>query len=671
MLGMSWASAETVTWVAADQGYENAEAVETIVVDDAVTVTLGAGTNSNAPKYYDGGSALRVYAGNTITFACTQELTQIVFNCVSSSYVASETTEVTAGDYTIEDATLTWTGSAYDMELTTGAGNQFRIVSMEITYGGEPVARPNYTAEGFVTNPPADWGWADNLMPECIVTVDSYDGYFVIKSLAGVEGYDVAIYYDEDTNVTNIISYENGEVKSEGTDSWGYAYIYTGLTGADEVYSMAVYIGSGYTYAYDNGTSEGYTALTVYYYYNDEEATTPWGTWWVEWPYVAPVESVSSLNALTDFADGAEFEMGIDLTVVYANGSYNYVTDGTTYALIYKYGLGLEAGDVIAAGWQGEMSIYNNLPELVPTTDIEVSGTATVPDPTHVETADVAMNVAANNLCAYLCLEGIVFEDATPESGSFTGLAGEDTINFYNRFSVASVEAGTYNVTGFVSIYKDTVQFQPIAIEEPGEEPVQPEPVLVWSATGRVKNNDVSGWESLLNYIPECTATVDCYEDFVIVRGFAGVEGYDLKVCYDATASYPSVTSVAAIIDGVEGDATTSGYASLYTGLYDWYCLQPYISSGYGYCYDYGESYSKYYASYLMLYSYFVNEDGDSFEGVYFVEWGEAALGISSVKADGNGEAQYYNLQGIRVANPEAGKVYIRIADGKASKIVK
>ncbi|MCC8112621.1 MAG: hypothetical protein LIP03_01255 [Bacteroidales bacterium] len=522
LLGMSWASAETVTWVAADQGYENAEAVETIVVNDAVTITLDAGSNNNAPKYYDGGSALRVYAGNTITFACTQELTQIVFNCVSSSYVASETTEVTAGDYTIEDATLTWTGSASDLVITTGSGNQFRIVSMEITYGGEPAERPNYTAEGIVTNPSGDWAdWNPNYLPEVFVNVESYDGYVIVRDWSGVEGYDLKVEFDDETNVTKVTCYENGEEVSSGTN--GYMNAYTGYAHED-FYCLQIYIGVNYTYAYTNNSSQyGYVALSAYFYREipseDESEENDveyfWGTYWVEWPYVAPVESVSSLNALTDFADGAEFEMGIDLTVVYANGSYNYVTDGTTYALIYKYGLGLEAGDVIAAGWQGEMSIYNNLPELVPTTDIETNGTATVPDPTHVETADVAMNVAANNLCNYLCLEGIVFEDATPASGSFTGLAGDDEITFYNTFKLESVEAGTYNVTGFVSIYKETVQFIP-------------------------------------------------------------------------------------------------------------------------------------------------------------VEYAEAStVGISSIEADGNGEAQYFNLQGIRVANPEAGKVYIRIADGKASKIVK
>ena len=43
--------------------------------------------------------------------------------------------------------------------------------------------------------------------------------------------------------------------------------------------------------------------------------------------------------------------------------------------------------------------------------------------------------------------------------------------------------------------------------------------------------------------------------------------------------------------------------------------------------------------------------------------------GIEDVTVDGNAEAEYYNLQGLRVAQPEAGQLYIKRQGGKAVKV--
>ena len=47
----------------------------------------------------------------------------------------------------------------------------------------------------------------------------------------------------------------------------------------------------------------------------------------------------------------------------------------------------------------------------------------------------------------------------------------------------------------------------------------------------------------------------------------------------------------------------------------------------------------------------------------------DAATGIAGIEAE-NGEAVYFNLQGVRVQNPENG-VFIRVQNGKAVKIAK
>ncbi|MCC8112622.1 MAG: hypothetical protein LIP03_01260 [Bacteroidales bacterium] len=191
----------------------------------------------------------------------------------------------------------------------------------------------------------------------------------------------------------------------------------------------------------------------------------------------------------------------------------------------------------------------------------------------------------------------------------------------------------------------------------------------IWSATGTVKNPTLTGWTAYENFIPKCEATVECYDGYIIVRGIAGVSGYDMKVVYDAEGSYPYVTGIAPILYGDEDEVYTSGYVNVYTGLDACYCLQPYVGEGYGYCYDNGEDSSS--ASYLIICAYFSDEDGEQNYGAYYVEWGGGVSGISAIETESAADAIYYNLQGVRVENPAAGKVYIRVANGKVTKVVK
>ena len=44
--------------------------------------------------------------------------------------------------------------------------------------------------------------------------------------------------------------------------------------------------------------------------------------------------------------------------------------------------------------------------------------------------------------------------------------------------------------------------------------------------------------------------------------------------------------------------------------------------------------------------------------------------GVDSIEVENDGEAVYFNLQGVRVDNPENG-IFVRVANGKAVKVVK
>jgi hypothetical protein len=140
-----------------ESGYANEQTITDAQIGDCSTATFDKGTNSNAPKYYNTGTAIRCYGGNTITIA-GEALTEIVLTFGSGDGSNAITTNV--GSY----SNGTWTGSANSVVFTIGgtSGNR-RIAGISVTCGGtatydsnpaclEKVATPVITlAEGTYT----------------------------------------------------------------------------------------------------------------------------------------------------------------------------------------------------------------------------------------------------------------------------------------------------------------------------------------------------------------------------------------------------------------------------------------------------------------------------------------------------------------------------------------
>ena len=127
----------TVTFTASANGYSNSATVTTVNIGDYITATFDKGTNSNAPKYYTSGSAIRCYGGNNFTIASNAgNITKIVLTFGSDDGSNAITTE--PATY----SNGTWTGSAKEVVFTIGgsSGNR-RIAGIEVTYEdtGAPV----------------------------------------------------------------------------------------------------------------------------------------------------------------------------------------------------------------------------------------------------------------------------------------------------------------------------------------------------------------------------------------------------------------------------------------------------------------------------------------------------------------------------------------------------
>ena len=162
-------------------------------------------------------------------------------------------------------------------------------------------------------------------------------------------------------------------------------------------------------------------------------------------------------------ADKAEIILNT-VTVAYVNGANTFVKDETGYTLVYKYDFGLVPGQVVK-GIKGSMSIYNALPEIVPSVtkdDLTITD-GIVPTP-EVITAVPTMT----DINKYIRLEGVAMEEASFTSAgkqSVKGTFAETELTFYNTFKIAQeFEARKYNVIGFVSAFK-TMQIAVVSAE--------------------------------------------------------------------------------------------------------------------------------------------------------------------------------------------------------------
>ena len=128
MIGTNvWAEDEKITF--SSKGYTNQQAI-TSVEGTNFTITFDKGTNSNAPKYYTSGTAIRAYGGNTFTVSSsTKTIEKIELTFGSSDGSNAITTDVNTY------SNGTWEGSASSVTFTIGgtSGNR-RLAAIAVTY---------------------------------------------------------------------------------------------------------------------------------------------------------------------------------------------------------------------------------------------------------------------------------------------------------------------------------------------------------------------------------------------------------------------------------------------------------------------------------------------------------------------------------------------------------
>ena len=413
--GLAYAQDETIDFSAL--GYDNAAEVTTVKGTD-VTLTFDKGTNSNTPKYYTTGTAVRLYGGNTLKVSSsTKTIEKVVFTFDGSNNLNDPT--VDEGSYDSE--TSTWTGSASEFTITRGGtSGHARIQKMEFYYaaGGEADTR---TATTLTLGEHQTTGVVGESMNLPTVTVATADG-------APMENAEI----EWTSSNTDVATITDGIISFNAT---GTTTVKASFAGDDNY----------------KASSASFT-LTV---------------------TAAPYTSIAAMLADITSTRTTVIYQFENLLVTYVNGPNTFVSDGRNGFLFYGSNLGLNAGEQITGTATGQLYTYYGLPEMSLSADgisAEVVSESNLVAWTTITAADLQSYVNIP-----VTIEDAVYVEASGKNLTFK--VGEETLSVYNNWSinVTALEADkAYTLTGIGSVYSrnetTTYQLYLVSFEEKAEE---------------------------------------------------------------------------------------------------------------------------------------------------------------------------------------------------------
>lgn len=127
----------------ADFGWDNQTAMDVVTLTDGTTLSFDAGGNTNGPKYYTTGSAVRMYPKNSVVINSSKKIVSIKITCDNyngtlynaSGDISADTGSVSiSGDDLLVSAINSSKVTLTNVSTTTGAPSQLRAKSIVITY---------------------------------------------------------------------------------------------------------------------------------------------------------------------------------------------------------------------------------------------------------------------------------------------------------------------------------------------------------------------------------------------------------------------------------------------------------------------------------------------------------------------------------------------------------
>lgn len=427
------AAESTFDWTA--QGLANQTEVKTYTTDEGITITIEVGAGKTTPKYYTSGNAMRMYAGNKMTFTAPAggTLTKIDFALRDGSYNTADNDEgytASTGTFTADPKTTytaTWTGSAETVTIeiknqpnAAGKFPQFHTRSYTFTYnaGVETVcATPKFSVE---------------------------DGkYYTTQS----------VKITSNTDGAKIMYTLDGGAETEYT-----APVEVAGTGKHVITAKAVKAGleDSQIATANIEIAEPIKVSSIDDFKMNGEAEAA-GTYF-EWTF--PVTVVRQVNVAPTTPDGDKRN---NIFVKDANDDY---------MLIFGYGLTeYENGDVIPAGVKGEYTVFNGLPEMKNPVPASLAAATEKGDCTPIVMSTT--QVSANDLNKIIYLDNVTY-NVVDKSKTFTDGTTDLNVYWQKGWLETSPETGTVlDCIAAVATFNGNLQVNPIEILDASAEPGQ------------------------------------------------------------------------------------------------------------------------------------------------------------------------------------------------------
>lgn len=652
----------TVTYDSSTKNYANAQEIGTVEEGD-VTIEFNQGSNNNTPKYYTSGTAVRVYGGGyfTVSVPANCKITGITLTYGGTPGTNAISTDV--GTFVSPD----WTGNAQSVKFTIGgtSGNR-QIKAIAVTYvteGTLAVATPKITC-------------TDNVVTIACAT----EGADVYYTLDGETPTQSSTKYANPFSITEnltvkAIAYKDGEASAVATYNATYVGNYKGFAelinagenseGIVDGPITVVYQNGQYLYVVDSST---YPMLV----YGNLNATLTNGQTLSEIsgrysPYSGLPELINPVlgtvgtgtavepQTITDAVNDALINSYVQFNNVTIDANKN-MTYGDNTIVLYSRFSDVAFPTDYAKNYNvtGFVSTYNGTLQVYPTAFEEVTNVSQVVTPVIspnggavVENTEVTISCETDGASIYYTLDGTEPSEAS---------------NLYQA-PIVITEAVTIKAIavkeGMTDSYVATAEFTVIDPNAKNgtfdfTDPTSLSTPITPAETGGV--NLEYGVPFTSNAV---TLTFDKGDASTDSRIWTATQGVQLRIYTNSsfTISVPEKTMIKSVeiayVSNDFGLTPSTGNLSAATSPAIWTPSETATLA----------------ADETGVREITFTVTKNSYIQSITVNY-DVSTGVEAIEAINDGEAVYYNLQGVKVNNPERG-IFVKVQNGKAVKVVK
>ena len=391
------------------KGYANGTQYPS-TVQDGITVTFGGGANDG--KYYNTGSAMRIYGNGYVQISAEKTITKIVFTWDGSSTSDSngaigkpdDAFPATVDGGTYDQASCTWTGSAASIKMSRGAGSgHWRLQKLAVTVEGGGQGGEGGGGEGGDTPvKPVNEGTLESPYTVADALIAAKDA-----DLAGKEYYVKAVV-GKDVNIKNgVASFELMDGTTDGKLTVVKAKSFGGksFTGSEPLDWLDEVVLKGKVTEYST-----LPALT-------EGQIVKWNG---KPTFLDPETDLSKIIALADKADAY-----FDAVVAAVTTKSIVVTDGTNNVYVFSPATMPVVGDKVRI--LGQKEIRNGMGQITSGAELTVleSGKTVTPGEAKDITATFDAYPASTTKNEY-----ITFTGTLSVSGNYYNVAVEDAATY-------------------------------------------------------------------------------------------------------------------------------------------------------------------------------------------------------------------------------------------------